>query len=73
MAIVPHVSCNILQGSKILLLKESTCNVVLKAVEIRGDELCHKGIYYLFVVNPLPYTCQYTWSSFGGCTPSLEP
>ena len=22
-------------------------NVVLKVVGIRGDELCHKGIYYL--------------------------
>ena len=33
--------------SKILLFKEPTWNAVLKAAEIRGDELCHKGIYYL--------------------------
>ena len=33
--------------TKTLLFKESTWNVVLIAAEIRGDELCHQGIYYL--------------------------
>ena len=40
-----HCQKNI--SSKILLFEESTWNVVLKVVGKRGDELCHKGIYYL--------------------------
>ena len=46
---VLHVPFIVIQGSKILLFKESTWNVLLKAAEMRGDELWHKSIYYLIL------------------------